>query len=780
MYNIIQKDFVFSVSTPETDVDRVAIPDTNYIHTNSPLLSDGSTQDGYVQETQTPAYAHSFLLSGLLSPDYVDLTGDGITDDDPGEAVKFNYTRIRSNGDWAVHKWRTPLTSDNKANFNAGNRSETKDDKGIISYGERESWYTHSIESKTMIAVFTLENRKDGKGTTYTYGGVDNNDSSLKRLKQIDLYSKADLKKNGLAGARPVKTVHFGYSYTLCTKTPDNCVADSGKLTLDSIWFTFNGQNRNNKNKYVFSYVNADSTKTADNPIYEMNGSDRWGKYTPRRQNPATIKNSDYPFSLQDKTLKDSIDRNAGAWSLKRILLPSGGQIEVQYESDDYAYVQNRRAADMMQVLGFGRDSVKITSSLYVIDTVTFKENLYLFVKVPEACANRKEVYLKYLQGLDQLCVRYMVNMPKGPEYLTSYATFSDSAYGVCNSSTIWIRMDQVDGLSPLVLTALEYLREQLPGQAFPGYDVSESTGLQQVGEMLAGMWDGIKNMFTNPLDAFQSAGKARTADVTRSFVRLNDPDGFKYGGGLRVKSVKLKDNWTAMTRQYNSVYGQTYDYTTTEVFNGVQRTISSGVASYEPSIGGEENPFQSIIQVSNKLPLGPASYGSVEMPVMDAFFPAPSVGYSKVTVKSIKNLVTDTLHKSRSGIGKQVTEYYTAKDFPVYYNNTPLSELESHQNSFNLFFYKYAYDYRSQSQGFLVTTNDMHGKLKSQASYAENDENERINYTENFYRNTGAKGLNEKFNFAYADRSGGIDSGNIGIDIELMTDTPGVYGQKP
>ncbi len=773
VYNIVQKDFTFTVDGSVAKDDKVSV-DPTYLTTSSTFLASGNSSDGYLQMTQTPAYAHSFLLSGLLSPDYTDLTGDGITDDDPGEAVKFNYTRVMANGVPAVHKWRTPLTDNDTANFNPGNRSEKKDDKGIISYGERESWYLHSIESKTMIAVFSLENRLDGKNALNTYGGIDYSDTSMKRLKQIDLYSKADLKKNGMA-AKPVKTVHFAYSYALCHGAPGS-VGDTGKLTLDSIYFTYNGQNRQNKNKYVFSYVNADSTAAADNPAYESNATDRWGNYKPRGTNPQGMKNSDYPYSVQDTTLKSTIDRNAGAWSLKRVLLPSGGQIEVTYESDDYAYVQNRRAADMMQVAGFGKDSTKITNALYGINGFLLLENNYLFVKVPRACTGRSDVYRQYLQGLSQLAVKYMVNMPKGPEYLTSYATFSDSNYGVYNANPniIWIKMNTVDGLSPLTLTALEYLREQLPGQAFPGYDVSESGGIAQVGSMLAGMFDGIKNMFTDPLTAFRSDGKARAVDVNQSFVRLNDPDGFKYGGGQRVKSLRLKDNWKAMTGQYTSVYGQDYTYTTTENFNGVQRTISSGVASYEPTIGGEENPFQSIVQVANRLPLGPTSYGSVEMPVMDAFFPAPLVGYSKVTVRNIKNLVTDTTMKSRSGIGKQVTEFYTAKDFPVYYNHTtidPRSDLESHQSSVNEFFYKYGYDYRALSQGFLVATNDMHGKMRSQSSYAENDENTRINYSENFYRNTGAKGLSEQFNFVYASQGGVIGAGNMGIDIDLMTD---------
>jgi hypothetical protein len=65
-----------------------------------------------------------------------------------------------------------------------------------------------------------------------------------------------------------------------------------------------------------------------------------------------------------------------------------------------------------------------------------------------------------------------------------------------------------------------------------------------------------------------------------------------------------------------------------------------------------------------------------------------------------------------------------------------------------------------------------MHGKMKSQSSYAENDTSTRINYTENFYRNTGANGLNDKFSFISKENKGGVYTGNMGVDIELMTDT--------
>jgi hypothetical protein len=782
VYNIVQKDLTFSVDNAYSDIpDTVAItPDL--ASSNSPLLDDKSSRDGYVQITTTPAYAHSFLLSGILSPDYVDVTGNGITEDDLGTAVKFNYTRIKA-GASIAHKWRTPLTSGSAATFNSGNRSEVKDDKGLISYGERESWYLQSVESKTMIALFYLSNRLDGKGAVDQFGGVDNTDNFLKKLDSIQLYSKADLKKNKLAKAKPIKTVHFRYRYLLCQNTPDNPIRtgdSTGKLTLDSLFFTYNGKNRAVKNKYTFYYNSTGANNSADNPDYALAAADRWGTYKPPSLNPDGMKNSDYPYSAQPTTIssKATIDQNASAWMLKKVVLPSGGQIEVSYESDDYAFVQNKRAAVMTPVVGFGSTSAynlaMSKDKLYSVAT----EFDYVFIKVPIACTSAMDVYNKYLQGTSQLAFKIWVQMPKGAEYIPCYASFGPAAgvdYGVdaLNSDIIWVKMKRLGGKNPLSMTALEYLRQQLPGQAFKGYDVSGEPPLSQVGDMLLGMLLSMRDAFSDPVNAMRNDGKARRTELSKCFVRLNDPDGFKYGGGHRVKSVVLKDNWNTMTKQYTASYGQEYSYVTTENFNGVVRTISSGVASYEPSVGGEENPWQSVLQIEDNLPLGPTSYGAVEMPVLDAFFNAPVVGYSKVTVTSIKNN-TDTTKKSRSGIGRQVTEFYTAKDFPVYYSYTPFdaaSVKEFHQASTQNFFNKYAYDFKALSQGFLVATNDMHGKLKSQSSYAENDTLTRISYTENFYRNTGVNGLNDKFTFIGKESKGSAYQGNMGIDVELMTD---------
>lgn len=801
VYNKGQYDISFSVdkttSYPSLNrniPEKIAVTDLSLLTANSPAVASESIVDGFYQRTYTPPYAHSFLLTGILSPDYVDVTGNGITEDDLGTAVKFNYTQ------YPDYVWRTPFGNQLEANFNAGKMTDKKDDKGIISIGTRESWYLHSLESKSMIAIFTLDDRDDGNSSNPIsstpaaandpiFQSAGNNINTTiqarKALKRIDLYNKADIKRNGLgsaaSNAKPIKTVWFDYDYSLCNNTPDNHQS-GGKLTLTKIYFTFKGKhNRQKPPKYVFSYNN---NGEADNPDYAAYSTDRWGTYKPKEDNPTFSQNThltnvEYPYSVQNKYKADA---NAGAWALKKILIPSGAQINVEYESDDYAFVQDKRACVMMPLAGLSHTSnfSQAGNLLYQRLSPEINENNFVFIEVPEnfpanpSASVVNKAKEKYIGGQQQLAFKLTVEMPNGREIIPCYANIKN--FGIANAHTIWIELSLVnDKISPLSLTAVEFLREQLPGQAFPNYDMSGQNSLGDIAELLVNMFENIKSAVKNPLSYLRGEGKAQVIDLSTSFVRLNDPDGFKYGGGSRVKKITMKDNWNTMSGQYQSEYEQRFTYTTKEVMNGEERTISSGVASYEPAIGGEENPFQTIIQIRDKVPLGPASYGAIEMPILDAFFPAPGVGYSRVMVQSAKkgNFNTSVL-KSRSGIGTQVTEYYTAKDFPVFYKYTPfdpLSDFMAHSESLGAFFYKYAFDMRAMSQGFIVVTNDMHGKMKRQASYGENDPTTVLSYMEYYYKNTGVNGMDDKVDFVYPYEGAVIRPGNMGVDVELMTD---------
>jgi len=536
VYNVQQTDFTFSVRKIGDATTNLVDYDTDEPTINSSAINNNNGLDGYVNVQKTPAYASSFMLTGLLSPDYVDRTGDGITEDDLGNAVKFDYTMSDS-----THKWRTPRNNSagNKAHFNVGLHTEKRDNKATISYGMREAWYLHAIESKAMIAIFSTSPRQDAKGVRSDQNGMINGtENANQKLDSIMLYTKSEIKNRGLAAAVPLKTVHFDYSYALCSGTPDN--ASGGKLTLTDVYFTFNGQSRASKNMYVFNYGTLDHT--TDNPQYTYNASDRWGTYKPVTDstgaavNPAGLSNIDYPYTSQNKAANDVF---AGVWGLKKILLPSGGQMEVQYEADDYAYVQNRRSCNMMQLYGMGNSTTYSAGNMLYSRTAN-QDMYYAYVQLPSPLQNtdlvkiKQEIYAKYLDGLgQQLAFKLNVNMPKGVEPLTVYANFDD--YGICTNSTdrtiIYLKLRPVDNKSPLANASIHFLIENLPAQVFAGYDLSDDTGIGAFFAMIGGALGSLTKAFTNAENQVRDAQKGCFINLASSFVRLAAPTFFKYGG---------------------------------------------------------------------------------------------------------------------------------------------------------------------------------------------------------------------------------------------------------
>jgi len=105
--------------------------------------------DNYYSSTVTPSYAHSYLLTTVLSADYVDLTGDGPTDDDLGSFTKFNYTRTDSD-----YRWVAPFSpSFDSAQYNPGFWSDPKDDQASFVCGSREQWNFIHLQGMTPRAL---------------------------------------------------------------------------------------------------------------------------------------------------------------------------------------------------------------------------------------------------------------------------------------------------------------------------------------------------------------------------------------------------------------------------------------------------------------------------------------------------------------------------------------------------------------------------------------------------------------------------------------------------
>lgn len=166
-------------------------------------------------------------------------------------------------------------------------------------------------------------------------------DPSVK-LNRVALYAKADpnVQPSSAGGYQPatgaetVQSVDFGYDYALADDHP---AASSGKLTLKSV--ATRGRNGAQMlPPHEFEYANGDDAAHGNrhdglNPKYHKHDYDRWGSY--RDPNGGADRGPFKHMTPQEKTRAD----RAAAWSLTSILKPTGGRVDIEYESDDYYYV---------------------------------------------------------------------------------------------------------------------------------------------------------------------------------------------------------------------------------------------------------------------------------------------------------------------------------------------------------------------------------------------------------------------------------------------------------
>lgn len=755
----------------------------SYSPGNDNTRNNNKGLDHYFNSTSTPAYAHSFLLTSVLSQDYVDIRGDGITDDDLGSAVKFNYSRVHSN-----YRWRIPYNQ-NKANYSEGLKSNINDDKGSYAYGEKEIWYTHSIEGKNHVALFKISQREDGLGVQGENGGKDLSQRQYK-LDKIELYAKQDFIRYGTS-AVPVKVVHFKYDYSLCPGVENNSGTTvmvngeniniaKGKLTLKEIYFTYGKSGKGRLNSYKFAY-------SSSNPSYHLKGHDIWGNYKPAPNNccgnQGNLSNSDFPYVNQNRV---SADQNVQAWTMTQIHLPSGGKIIIDYESDDYAYVQNRQAMQMMKIKGFGYDN---NGTIIKDPSKTYTNNQYdlIFFELQSALTGgsaQADLKQKYLRGVEdlQFTIFSDINNKGRYEYVKGYAELDLNRCGVTDGgSTGWVAMKKVKigdkhpahknkNVNPVARAVWNYAKMNAPHLVYPYQSDDAKDAKGQILSLL-GIFTDIHRMVEGFNHSLMTQKFGQRFNSSKSWVRLLSPDKKKIGGGARVKKIKMNDNWAEMGTGNNGAtdeeYGQEYDYTMKEKqSNGETWEISSGVAAFEPGVGRDENPFvlPRVITIENKLV--PNDDILMEEPIGESFYPGPNVGYRQVTSKSLTKTAV-----ARTGTGKEVSKFYTAYDYPVIVRESKLQKNYRKDDPFWSFLYKKKEEWITASQGYVIELNDMHGKPKEKWSYSETSV-EPISGTKFIYQDEKKNGVNcLNNNVLQLEKDGDIISNEIGVDIEMVND---------
>ncbi|MCE2504184.1 MAG: hypothetical protein J4G05_09040 [Chlorobi bacterium] len=754
-----------------------------------------------VGEELLAPYVSEYLLTSVASADYVDRTHNGYSNDDFGGWVRFNYKSITHREDWntGYYKWRIPYKG---LQYQPNRLSDKKDDMGSVISGKKGLFFLSSVETKSHVALFytnswnrhpkksivaargawynrdwqlfegSSEIRKDGYPAWDNESEASNGNRSrsgtvvdptknsqgnqaynkMRRLEKIELWSKDE---NGDLQEQ-VQTVHFEYDYSLSEGMP-NAYNGAGKLTLKRVYFEYNGVVNARISPYVFGYeyrkeadyaglpadlktkyqdiVNygEDLDATEQNPDYSPNHVGRWGYYQHDGENRAR---NMIPWEHQNPP-EESFD--PAAWNLKWIRLPSGGEIHVQYEQNEYGYLQDQPAMVMAHLAAYQdyensddsdpkRFYLDLQKTFGIDNTASedAQKREDLIAAMRELFVEKDEkMYFKVLHSLDGDAAnpenKDIVDLPlkqERVEYMTGYASVKsvDS-----DGQGVYLELADGDYATPdeAVKDFVKKTRGRLNGQR--PLDVSGDT--EGNVKALFSMFNFIQNFVGEDIGDDDDE-----IDINRSWVRIpvsssNKVARAKKGGGIRVKNLLMHDPGLDQAEE-GHLFGTTYLYET-------QDGYTSGVAANEPAEGREENALVKLLDKRQdqgwlgKLIVGKEKE-TFEGPIGESLLPGPAVVYSRVVAKNI--------HSGKTNPGFTIQEYYTAKDYPsqVLYDKDEIDNKRvtdaDIKSPVPLYLWSpwgvVSASERTAYQGYSFVLNGLHGQMKKVATYGGDYDN--------------------------------------------------------
>ena len=624
-------------------------------------------------------------------------------------------------------------------------------------------------------------------GDLASLSGTARGTHDLEYLEKIILIAKADPKL-------PIKIVKFGYDYSLVQGLPNSSgqSGQTGKLTLKKVWFEYGGVTKSRTLPYEFGYsykpladfpldvrrnypedLNPNTYPTyseaLQNPAYKPSWLDPWGYAMPF----ATERKQDLipwryqgPLSWSGGQARDgwrrNVSRNAmttkfdpACWQLKQVKLPSGGEILIEYEQKDYAYVQDKAPMAMASLVGSMEAG---SSSTYFVEPEdlgldptlpNYDEMLKRQADLIKSYLSNTKLYFKFLYLLDSEKGSYPSLDNCNSEYITGYvnAATVDTATLQGGKKVIAIKLNEGydEAESPRRACYDNYTNRRYGfwdgGDCSANFERSNSANMDDLvngsnplnkivttTSLLVQLLLILPDVSTIKVPGYETVGASLNHGL--SFVKLPMLMA-KKGGGVRVKRLLTYD--PGLESGAGALFGHKFDYVTTREVDGKHEVISSGVATNEPAVAKEESPYKTFLPSANQTWLQKMIAGEdkaqFEGPIGESVLPAASVGHSKVIVS--------TIHSGTNGAGYSVREFYTAKDYPfemTYDLTKPDGNVEkvpgvsmtdfnagSNSDVFNLNVGIVSIETKSQSirQGYQIRLNSMHGKERSNLDYS-------------------------------------------------------------
>jgi|GEM_PF-2534454 len=343
IFNREEKNISYSINNANQSQEENYTNDNYIIYQN---ISDENTIVNKRGEYVSEPYATTYLLTAIYSPDYVDLSGDGPSNDDLGSWTRFEYERSAGSNDKSDSSqewffWRKPYSG---LYYNRGELSNKLDDTGMFSAGEKELYYLSTIETKSHIAYF-INNKTSFNIALQSQDGVsvdtiaveaerDDNGKFLERLdsypadsdasaawiraepweedpdiptpnpsrylERIELYAKDPSDPN--LHTELLSTTNFQYdgSYPIWTGQLSS-FQNKGKLTLTGIWTDHADLQTTYISTYRFGYTYPGSSDYPGRyshlateyagldelPTYNYLDTDVWGYYATDGASPS-------------------------------------------------------------------------------------------------------------------------------------------------------------------------------------------------------------------------------------------------------------------------------------------------------------------------------------------------------------------------------------------------------------------------------------------------------------------------------------------------------------
>lgn len=762
-YNKLQKEVSFNIGGEATfdgsNFNILNVPTTTY-NPGDNSTSNSKGLQHYYHSQEIPAYVYAYHLTEIYSPEYSDIKGDGPTPDDAGDYLIFHYNRKITD-----YKWRSPMSNLNYiAQYQPGALSKNDDGMGVYSYGVKDVWYIDTVRSKTEIAIFYTSQRSDAREANGENGGLGS--QYLHKLDSIVLYDLQEFllhKQSTLQALRAKKRIYFVYDYTLCQGVPNSLVNNGGKLTLKSVIIMNGNSMKDQISKYFFTY-------NSNNPLYNLGRNDRYGN----DMNPILGSNNTlYPYRPSDKAQADSA---AQAWRLKQIELPGGGSIEIEYESDDYVYVQDKRAMQMFRLhsISNSSNSLGLPGTITNISTgswLIFETDIPSSVSLSTAQAEFNKYFLEDVNSQMYFKVAMNVTKPGGNfgnryEMVYGFAeiesknVFKDNStnkyYGAIKLKNISYKGStyhpfQMAAMQWVFTNAQHFYQDKTPTY----YDDPISVVQFVVNEFIQSpsfFANQLVALLSGPFKYMDLKGFGKNIAPQYSWIRLCVRDR-KYSGTSRVKRVIYKNNWQSKTGESNADITHVKRY-----YYEMQNGTSSGVAANEPMVGADENTLRRGISYQNNTSfpaimkwtrlLTPNINYTYYNPINEGQMPGPSVGYRRVVVK-------EEVQAPYSSNGYEEHWFYTDYDFPVQMKSTPMDQDHVVKN---LNYVKLTH--AVASQGFCTVLSDMPGKPKEVKIY--DGKNTLVTHKIYHYTFDPVKYLKD-------DNS--IESAYSGLDMDVVVD---------